>query len=208
MTTLAESVVTLTVPLRVFTTLVWGLRALSLMSVLKCVLDGQECGVCNYCAWKQAGTPLTGIPTAFIHCPEAARVTQVYGLGASKNRAAGAVVLRPTGTFKRAATQLSVSGAEGDITVAEARLFRFLRLLRWMGTAPWANVDFSINSSILNRLTASHLHLITGKAEFTNAPRAKLFKSISPKMDLQDAQNLVRGVAAHARKHLLDSTPI
>ena len=60
-----------------------------------------------------------------------------------------------------------------------------------MGTAPWANVNFAINNIILNRLTASHLHLITGKDEFLNAPKAKLYNAISPKINLQDAQNLI-----------------
>ena len=156
-----------------------------------CVLSGQQCGACSYCTWKGSGAPLLDIPDAFIQCPEAARLTQVYGPDAHSTGVLKSPVLRPAGAFKRIKTTHLVKTPTGNTSVAEERLFRFLRLLRWMGTAPWANVDFNINSIILNRLTASHLHLIVGKQEFNDAPRAVLFKAISPKLNLQDSQNLV-----------------
>ena len=94
-------------------------------------------------------------------------------------------MLRQTGSVRKISTFKSLSETSHDVSLAEQRLYKFLRLLKWMGTAPWSNVDFGINTLILNRLTASHLHLITGKLEFDKAPRAALFKAISPKMDLQ-----------------------
>jgi len=156
-----------------------------------CVPSGQECGVCGYCTWKQSGAPLHGIADAFVECPEAARLTQVFGPDAYTAKVSKSVILRPAGAFRRSRPKGLPTTTMGNVSVAEERLYRFLRLLRWMGTAPWANVDFSVNSVILNRLTASHLHLITGKSEFVEAPRAALFKTISPKLNLQDAQNLV-----------------
>ena len=40
------------------------------------------------------------------------------------------------------------------------RLARFMRLLAHLQTAPWAAMEFSVNTTILRRLTAAHVHLI------------------------------------------------
>ena len=155
------------------------------MANIECILNNQLCGMCEYCVWKREGAPLSGIPAAFIECPEAARLTRVFGPGTLSTTSLRTNVLRPTGSFHRTAVHKAQIKGHGEVSEAESRLFKFLRLLRWMGTAPWSNVNFGINNLILNRLTASHLHLITGKNAFDRAPKAALFKAISPKLDLQ-----------------------
>ena len=175
-------------------TLITTLRRLTLSLLfvaadMTCVAQSQDCGVCEYCCWKDNGCPLSGIPNAYITCPEAARLTNVYGPAKSAVDST-AIRFRETGTFKRATSSLILSKTP-DLSLGEIRLHKFLRLLRHMGNAPWANVNFAINNMILNRLTASHLHLITGKDEFLSAPKAKLYTAISPKINLQDAQNLI-----------------
>ena len=155
-----------------------------------CVSQSQLCGSCDYCYWKDSGCPLENISDAFIVCPEAARLTSVYGPSFGIKRDLG-VRLRQCGILKRPTSSFSLTSSTLAVSPGEQRLYKFLRLLRYMGTAPWANVNFAINDMILNRLTASHLHLITGKDEFKNCSKAKLYNAISPKINLQDAQNLI-----------------
>lgn len=76
-------------------------------------------------------------------------------------------------------------------SVGFKRLAKFLRLLRHLGTAPWANKQFAVNETILRRLTASHLHLIVGKEAFDSDERADFFRMINPRSTLNGAENLV-----------------
>lgn len=73
-------------------------------------------------------------------------------------------------------------------TGAETKVARFIALLKLLSTAPWAPLTFNVNESMIARLTASHLPLIVGAAQWKNE-RTSLLELIGP--DLEDAQNVV-----------------
>jgi hypothetical protein len=148
------------------------------------------CGECPYCQWVESGANLSEIGDAVIYRPEAARVVRIYG-SKQKPTAALSVRLQPAGLKRRRTVATHVAPQKVDSKSPEGRLMRFLRLLSHMGTAPWANVDFSINRSIMNRLVASHLHLIVGKTEFKTCNRPALYALISPTVQLDGASNLI-----------------
>ena len=70
------------------------------MVVSTCVTEGQECGICEYCCWKDSGCPLECISNAYISCPEAARLTSVYGASTASSESSGAI-LGSSGAWRR-----------------------------------------------------------------------------------------------------------
>ena len=76
-------------------------------------------------------------------------------------------------------------------SAAHHRLARFLRLLSHFDRAPWANITFSINETIMHRLIASHIHLICGAEASDKRERAELFSMINPHLVLEGSQHVV-----------------
>lgn len=159
---------------------------------MTCVLSKTKCNTCGYCKWVENGSDLDECKDALIYTPEASRIIRVFGKAPKRQSAKETSLLFQSGQMrKRARICPKATPLESRLTLGERRLHKFLRLLDYMGTAPWANVSFSINTMILHRLTASHLHLIVGKIEFKTAPKTKLYSTICSDMDLQSCQNLV-----------------
>lgn len=153
-----------------------------------------RCLNCQYCDWVEAGADLAQVERAAAVRTEAARLIRIYNRGTKKRTAATQVPrLVPAGAFlKRRRVDCGAATIVADAGPA-AKLYKFLRLLRHMETAPWANIQFGVNQGIISRLCASHLHLIIGKADFKTCNRRELYKSISADVALSDAaQNLVR----------------
>jgi hypothetical protein len=65
-----------------------------------------------------------------------------------------------------------------------------MEVLKILGDAPWANMQFSVNESITSRLIASHLPLIVGVNEWENE-KASLYPIINAHEDLSNTQNVV-----------------
>lgn len=70
------------------------------------------------------------------------------------------------------------------------RLSRFLSVIKILQTAPWADEDFAINSSMITRFTASHLPFIVGKKEWQNE-KSELYPILHAHENLSGTQNLV-----------------
>jgi len=70
------------------------------------------------------------------------------------------------------------------------RLFKFLAVLDFLGTAHWANVKFGENELMLRRLVATHLILIVGREEY-EANKLELLSIIDAKMDLSKLVHIV-----------------
>ena len=70
------------------------------------------------------------------------------------------------------------------------RLVIFKKILTYCNTAPWANIIFSVNESMILRLIASHLSLIVGK-DYWEKEKASLYPIIDPSEDLSNTQNVV-----------------
>ena len=153
-----------------------------------------RCNACAYCDWVERGANLDEVPIGAKTRPEAARQIRIYADGKKAGPAvAEGPVLRLAGAFRKRRKLSKVVEPETlPETPAEAKLYKFLRLIRHMESAPWANISFQVNSDIISRLIASHLHLIIGKDEFKRCNRKNLYQSISATVVLDDAaQNLV-----------------
>lgn len=153
-----------------------------------------RCNACAYCDWVERGANLDEVAVGVKIRPEAARQIRIY----VSDKKAGPIavdgpILRPAGAFRKRRKLSSIAEPEAlPETPAEAKLYRFLRLIRHMESAPWANVSFQVNSDIISRLIASHLHLIIGKSQFKQCNRKNLYRNISATVVLDDAaQNLV-----------------
>ena len=158
-----------------------------------CVLAKTKCSDCKFCQWIAGGSNLDECQDAIIYAPEACRIIRVFEPPPKREDETPKSFLIQTGQMRkkiRICKDAHPTNSTG-LTICEKRLFKFLRLLNYMGTAPWANVSFSTNTTILHRLTASHLHLIVGKTEFRSAPKTKLYATICADLDLQSAQNLI-----------------
>ena len=141
------------------------------------------CNMCTFCSWKSAGRITHADP------PMEARLLMETTVVSENEAAKLTTGFRPTGQISH-----HVSGKkDGSLaqSVGFTRLAKFLRLLRHLGTAPWANKQFAVNETILRRLTASHLHLIVGKDAFASDERADFFRMINPRSTLNGAENLV-----------------
>ena len=87
-----------------------------------------------------------------------------------------------------AAADVAVAPAASAASTPAARLVRFLRLIDHLGRAPWASSAFDANSAVLNRLTASHIGLITG----AKRPTPELYALIAgPDSGVERCENLV-----------------
>lgn len=79
----------------------------------------------------------------------------------------------------------------GSVPVGMKRLVLFIKILDYCGKAPWANIQFSVNEAMLQRLIASHLVLIVGKKNW-EVEKASLYPIITSDEDLSTTQNVVR----------------
>ena len=157
------------------------------------MLSRTKCSECRFCQWIDNGSDLSVCKDAFIYTPEACRIIRVFGKSKKREIQSKNVLLFQSGQMqkRRKICSEAVPSNSLGLSISEKRLYKFLRLLDYMGTAPWANINFCTNTMILHRLTSSHLHLIIGKAEFKTAPKTKLYADICSDLDLQSSQNLV-----------------
>lgn len=150
-----------------------------------------RCLACPYCDWVEAGANLDEVKKACEARPEAARLIRIYERRGDKKVTVDRPRLFQAGAFLKR-RRLECTPARAENTGPAATLYKFLRLLRHMERAPWANIQFSVNTDIISRLVASHLHLVIGKAAFKKCNRRDLYSSISSNVVLSDAaQNLV-----------------
>lgn len=166
---------------------------------LACALCGAPCGACDFCAWKDSGglLPLikeTDFPVPLVECK---RLSTVYG-GMSRGAVAAArgPRVRPVGSRTGsanagAAKRRRTAATAGPCSEGMRRLQRFLRLLHHLDSAPWASVVFDVNQRMIQRLTASHLHLIIGAEHCASSERSAMYHLIAPDMKLDGSQNLV-----------------
>ena len=70
------------------------------------------------------------------------------------------------------------------------RLIKFTKMIDFFGMAPWANMLFSINESMIKRLIASHLSLIVGVNYWKNE-KAALYTIIDAVEAMSNIQNVV-----------------
>jgi hypothetical protein len=70
------------------------------------------------------------------------------------------------------------------------RLSRFLAVIKILQTAPWADEEFAINTSMLVRFIASHLPFIVGKKEWQKE-KSELYPILHAHENLSGTQNLV-----------------
>lgn len=91
--------------------------------------------------------------------------------------------------WKAAAPQPTSAVPEATYDSANAKLLRFMRLLHHLNKAPWSNVAFGPNQSIMHRLVASHIKIITG----AKRPHPSLYTLINSKEagELATINNLV-----------------
>jgi len=181
-------------------------------SSCRCAIGScRPCRVCAYCRWKESDGTIVSIPgTAFpVPLIETKRLSAIIGKldprtgGGTRGRAAP--VARPLGSGRAVGVvkrrKVATVNMKATLSVGMARLQRFLRLLDHMDTAPWANVVFPVNDRMIRRLTASHLHLITGK-EHLGEERSEYYHLIDPQLCLDGSQNVVwitnRQQGAHA----------
>lgn len=81
------------------------------------------------------------------------------------------------------------SGRVQVAAVGNSKLLRFMRLIAHLNTAPWSCIEFGPNQSIMHRLIASHIKLITGEKR----PHPSLFSLINSAEsgDLATYNNLI-----------------
>ena len=98
--------------------------------------------------------------------PEIRRQAFLAENSSSTKEALHAPVLVQNASFKRRRVTISE-----DVKPGMKRLIRFLELLKFYDTAPWANKNFNINQMMIRRLTHSHLPLIAGQYVVAEAVR-------------------------------------
>ena len=109
--------------------------------------DLGQCLNCPYCDWVESGANLNEVERACSIRIEAARLLRIYDRRAIKSDKVNVPKLFPAGAFLKRRkvdnepTQLEKSGP------AE-KLYKFLRLLRHMEQAPWANIQFGVNQGM------------------------------------------------------------
>ena len=96
------------------------------------------------------------------------------------------------GTFvRKSTTTTAVQIDKSDRRVqAKINLAEFLRVIKHLDSAPWANHFFSTNDKMIKRLIASHLPLIVGPKEAENY-REYLVSFIDTGTVLTDARNTI-----------------
>jgi hypothetical protein len=120
-----------------------------------------RCLSCPYCDWVASGASLRDVERASAVRVEAARLIRIYDKRSEKKVATEAPRLVPAGAFfKRRKVECNAARA-ADVGPA-AKLYRFLRLLRHMERAPWANIAFSVNTDIISRLVSNCPQIRTG----------------------------------------------
>ena len=141
------------------------------------------CNVCTFCVWKARGRIL------HASSPMEARILMETTTVSQHETGKLTTGFRTTGSINHHMnTAVDNSSEHSD---GYKRIAKFLRLLQYLGTAPWANQQFAVNNGILRRLTASHLHLIVGTAAFNSDERALYYRMINPRIPLNGAENLV-----------------
>lgn len=81
-------------------------------------------------------------------------------------------------------------GRQYEVPAPIVRVIRFRKLLDILATKPSAPVKFLENEQILRKLTASHLRLIVGRAEWTKY-KTQLYPLIDNEHDLSSVENVV-----------------
>lgn len=159
---------------------------------------GDSCDhTCMYHQWVRthsfAGLG-KGIKTAFS-LRESYKRLLVSGVEATRKAAATSrqVPVR-TGQFRRVAacrpTDASDRAESKSEGVAVARMAGFLRLLEYLGTAPWASATFSTNARMISRLVVSHMAVIVG-VELAKTHKEALISFVDTDGRISDAQNTV-----------------
>ncbi len=159
--------------------------------------QGRPCRVCEFCKWKETDGTIVSVKESAFAVPliETKRLGAIRGkLDANSGggtQGIGAPVARVLGSGRiaNAAKRCKVDKTQ-TLSVGMRRLQRFLRLLDHLDRAPWANIVFGVNDRMIRRLTASHLHLITGKAHL-GAERSEYYHLIDPQLCLDGSQNVV-----------------
>lgn len=135
------------------------------------------------------GSRVTKLPETLRKAamPAAAQVIEKVGRPALiPNRRR--VVAKRKYTEGAAAVVVAADVPAAVATTPEAKLVKFLRLIDHLGNAPWASSMFDANTAVLNRLTASHIGLITG----VDRPSPELYALIAgPDSGLERCENLV-----------------
>ena len=155
------------------------------------------CKICGFCRWKEKNGTILAVPVTSFPVPliETKRLSAIRGKidptagGGTRGNSAPAARTLGAGRVRSVAKRQKV-GTTVPMSIGMARLQRFLRLLDWLDKAPWANIVFSVNEKMIRRLTASHLHLITGK-DHLGEERSEYYHLIDPQMCLDGAQNVV-----------------
>lgn len=172
--------------------------AMSLSASAACALGAaRPCKTCRFCRWKEKNGTIVAIPVTSFPVPliETKRLGAIKGKidpsAGGGTRGTSAPTARSLGGGRTSCvTKRQKVGTTQSLSIGMARLQRFLRLLDWLDRAPWANIVFPVNERMIRRLTASHLHLITGK-EHLGEERSEYYHLIDPQLCLDGAQNVV-----------------
>ena len=138
------------------------------------VCVGEICGTCACCRDKRVSDDVAFATPAAAR--EAARRTS--------RAAAVSKLCRPVGYAVQAHKRQRTN-------IARDRLCGFLKLLAKLDSAPWASTVFDVNDRMIRVLTATHLHLITGKDHFKKADRPALLAMIDSGRNLDGLGNVV-----------------
>lgn len=84
----------------------------------------------------------------------------------------------------------SNSNLENSVKPGVMRLLKFVKMIEFMSKAPWANMSFSVNEGMIQRLIASHLSLIVG-VSYWKDEKAALYRIIDSINDMSNIQNVV-----------------
>lgn len=155
---------------------------------MECALrpNGGPClhpGACDFHLWVAQETFKTA--AASVGLPTVHKLIAIMKPSVNASTGLPVVGCRRAGILSLRKSNVTAPGSS-KATAGIHRLTKFLRLLKHLGTAPWASMNFDINVRILERLTASHLHLIAPGGDV----EAQLHL-ISPSTPLAGAQNLV-----------------
>lgn len=154
---------------------------------------GDTCDdTCTYHQWLPSHSFLglgKGVPTAFSLRESYKRII-VNGASVARKPGAQRRGPVPMGQFKRSAAVSVAGGAETSESSAIQKVSEFLRLLRYLGTAPWASATFSTNARMISRLVISHLTVIVG-TNLCKAHKEALIAFVDTDGRIRDAQNTV-----------------
>ena len=158
---------------------------------MTCVLTQRACNTCKYCVYMTTPDSANALPlnqACSTELYETLRLCASTETVTQATASSAAPVARSITAFSPA---MRHGHATAYTTDGDKRLKRFLRLLAHLDTAPWASTVFNVNDRMIRRLTASHLHLIIGKANFAVCNRSEMYHLIAPTLKLDGVNNVV-----------------